>query len=191
VLLAAASLERHKAVLRTAIEQLLDDPAFAVKHPATAQRQPVPDRRPRHSAAQRTRAAPSSGSRRAELRPRMRAPAQRGTTEQEIADGNRIALSTLRRLLSRVKREPTQALIARTTAWLDARERAASQAAPGEETDRLSPEQRDRLAFFLQHDAEGVRRAASVSRDVIDQTASGGLLDRAVIARLSEYLTAG
>ena len=187
LLLERAASVRQTAVLRAAIMELLAEDAF-VERPAAAQLSTAPP----SLAAKRAEAPSPTNTRWAELRPRMRALIECGVTEQEIADGIGIARSTLRRLLSRVKREPGQALIARTTAWLEAREKATSAAAPGEETDRLSPEQRDRLAFFLQHDAEGVRRAAGISRDVIDQAVAGEVpIDRAVIARLKEYLTAG
>jgi hypothetical protein len=58
-------------------------------------------------------------------------------------------------------------------------------------SDRLSAEQRDQLPFLAQHNLVEIRREAKVGRAKLDRAIARDVLDPAVIARLSEFLTAG
>jgi hypothetical protein len=189
LLLERAEPVRQTAVLRAAITQLLAEDAF-VERPAAAKRQPVPPR----LAAQRAEAPSPTNTRWAELRPRTRALIESGVTEQEIADGLGIAPSTLRRLLTRVRREPSEAVIARATAWLAAREAVDARPDSRERThleqpDRLSVDQRERLNFLAERDPIGTRREAGLTRSQLEQAVAGEALDPAVVVQLTGFLT--
>lgn len=189
-LLAAARPEQHKTVLRAAIAQLLeDDPAGPVQPSAAAPRKPVSSKRSQASRLP-TRMAPSGGARWTDLRPRLRALVKGGVTEQEIADGIGIALSTLRRLLTKVKKAPSPGIIARTAAWLVAHEPSgagdAAPVVPG--ADHLPVSERDKLSMWATHDREGLRRDAHISRDELERAIAGEPLDPAIIMRLNEVL---
>jgi transcriptional regulator with XRE-family HTH domain len=187
VLLEQMEPMRQTAVLRAVIVELLNTSAEpsqpAVKRPAAAQRQSASSR----GAAQRAEAPSPANSQWAELRPRLRACMARGVSEQELAAALGIAPSTLHRALTGVRRGPSAAVMARATAWLAAQD---SQRTPGNESpDRLSTEQRERLAFLAQHDQSEIRREAHVTRAQLEQAVAGEALDPAVVLRLVDLLS--
>jgi hypothetical protein len=179
LLLERAEPVRQAAVLRAAIVDLLDAPAGP--RPAAVKRQASPNRPAARSLTH---------TRWAELRPRLRAQLAGGVPEQEIAAALGIATTTLHRLMTRARRGASAAVIARATAWLAAHETDVS---PGTtenaSADRLSTEQRERLAFLAQHDQSEIRREAHVTRAQLEQAVAGEALDPAVVLRLSDLLS--
>jgi hypothetical protein len=162
------------AMLRKVINQLLDAPAT----PPAARVAPPPSRVVRGTAA-----PPPVNPRWAELRPRLRACLARGVSEPKLAAACGIAPSTLHRALTGVRRGPSAAIIARATAWL------AAHAAGNESADRLSVEQRERLAFLAAHESPEIRREVHVTRAQLEQAVAGEILEPEILGRLTVLLS--
>jgi hypothetical protein len=170
LLLAGVAPERQQKVLRAAIAELLAEVCAPPRVPA-----------------RRSRPAASPDSRWTELRPRLRALLAQGHSPQTVADGIGIAPSTLRRLLSKVQREPSPALIARATAFLANPAADSSTTLPA---DRLSQEQAAKLAFLAQHD-RGICRDTHITRAQLEAAVAGERLDPAIVTRLTGLLAGG
>src|SRR5215472_7448727 len=107
LLLERAEPVRQAEVLRAAVLELLDasaamrqpgvQPQPAVKRPAAAQRRPASPRR----VVKRAEGSSLDGPHWSDLRPRIRKHIAHGVSDEEIAAGLHIAVSTLRRVLTR------------------------------------------------------------------------------------------
>jgi hypothetical protein len=196
LLVATASPGRQQEVLGAAIMRLIaEEPAASSEGetpfscnglPTSGNNLPAsPAAKPaRRAGRQRPfgrRFEPADPARWAELRPQLQARLR--TTDEMRAAAPAIGLnrSSLRRVILG-QRPPGAAVVERAEAWL------AAQVSREADPDRLSVEQRDRLAFVLQHDPSATRRGAKVSAAELDQAIAGEALDSATVARLCAFL---
>ena len=187
ILLAAASPERQREILRAAItaliaEELTPSPGEAgipVSPPAAEPAPRTAHHNIRHRYAGRFK--PVDPARWAELRPQLQARLRTPDDLRATAPALGIGATSLRRVLQG-QRRPGAGVVAKAAEWL------ARQAQP---PDRLSIEQRERLAFLAEHEPAEIRREAHVTRTELEQAIAGEVVGAEIVARLRDYLTAG
>jgi hypothetical protein len=195
LLLTAAAPEQQRQILGAGIAALIAEPPAAAEAgvsppppaPPAAVTEPARPPRRRHAG----RFLPADPARWAELRPQLQARLR--TTEEMRAAAPALGLdrSSLRRVVLG-QRPPGAAVVRKAEIWLAAQGAAAvsreAEAEAEADPERLSIEQRDRLAFVLQHDPAATRRSARVSAAELDQAIAGEALDPATVTRLCAFL---